>query len=326
MKKNYIIITSIYEPTEAVQLFSQLDDWQLVVVGDTKTPHDWYCPGVIYLSPDDQRNMGSTLIDDLPWKSYSRKMAGYIYAIRNGATLIADTDDDNIPLENWGQNLSFSNKFEKLQHNGFVNIYKYFTEEPIWPRGFPLKQILNSVNPEPAEGQTGFDEIGIFQFLADEDPDVDAIYRLTNNKPIFFNKRTPLKLAFGTICPFNSQNTFFRKETYPLLYLPVHVNFRFTDILRGLVAQPILWAAGFSLGFGEATVIQKRNPHDYLIDFESEIPCYLYPEKIIDVVNRAVSKRNTIIENMLIAYEALVKEKIVTDEEIKCLKSWLSVF
>jgi hypothetical protein len=29
---------------------------------------------------------------------------------------------------------------------------------------------------------------------------------------------------------------------------------------------------------------------------------------------------------MLVAYEALAEEKIVTEEEIKLLKSWLSIF
>lgn len=326
MKSNFVIITSIFNPTEAVQLFARLNDWQLVVVGDSKTPKGWHYPGVVYLSPEDQLNMKSTLIDELPWNTYARKMAGYIYAIRNGAKLIADTDDDNIPCNDWGQNIVFSNHFETIQHDGFINIYKYFTNEPVWPRGFPLNHILNKVLSNPRSSATEDSEIGIWQFLADEDPDVDAIYRLINNTPIIFNKRSPLILSSGTICPFNSQNTFFRKETFPLLYLPVHVNFRFTDILRGLVAQPILWAASYSLCFGHATAIQRRNPHDYLLDFESEIPCYLYPEKIIELVCHDVSAKNSIPENMMSAYEALLKKKIVVKDELKLLKAWLSQF
>jgi len=326
MKTNFVIITSIFKPSEAVQLFAQLNDWQLVVVGDSKTPKDWHYPGVVYLSPEDQLNMKSTLIDDLPWKTYTRKMAGYIYAIQNGAKIIADTDDDNIPYKDWGENIVFSNQFEVIQQNGFINIYKYFTNEHVWPRGFPLKNILNKELSNPKTSNTEESEIGIWQFLADEDPDVDAIYRLTNNTPIIFNKRLPLILASGAICPFNSQNTFFRQETFPLLYLPVYVNFRFTDILRGLVAQPILWAANYSLCFGHATVIQRRNPHDYLLDFESEIPCYLYSEKIIELVYHAVTKKNSIPENMIAAYEALVKENIVIKDEIKLLNAWLSQF
>jgi len=133
-------------------------------------------------------------------------------------------------------------------------------------------------------------------------------------------------LSPGTYCPFNSQNTFFRRETFPLLYLPAFVNFRFTDILRGLVAQPILWAAGYTLGFGHATVIQKRNPHDYLQDFESEIPCYLHPETIVELVSNAVSAEKSISANMIAAYEALHRANVVTERELKLLGSWLELF
>jgi len=325
MKKKFIIITSIYEPSEAIKLFAELEDWQLVVAGDTKTPKEWNFPGVVYLSPKDQENMNSSLIKKIPWKTYSRKMAGYLYAIENGAELIADTDDDNIPYEDWGVNIDLTID-ESIDSKGFVNMYKYYTDLHVWPRGYPLNLILNKSAPKIIENNKYNTKIGIWQFLADEDPDVDAIYRLTNNKPIYFNKRAQIKLEAGTICPFNSQNTFFRKETFPLLYLPVFVNFRFTDILRGLVAQPILWAANYSLAFGHATAIQKRNPHDYLIDFESEIPCYLYPEKIIETVASAISKSNSISQNMMAAYLALYENKIIVMEEIDLLEAWLTNF
>ena len=169
-------------------------------------------------------------------------------------------------------------------------------------------------------------KIGVWQFLADEDPDVDAIYRLTNNEPIYFNKRASLILNEGVCCPFNSQNTYFRSEVFPLLYLPSTVTFRFTDILRGLVAQPILWAAGYRLAFGEATVIQKRNPHNYLNDFESEIPGYLLAEKVVTIGKESVSHNRTIKENLLLVYKALQRENIVTESEIQALKLWLNIF
>ena len=154
-------------------------------------------------------------------------------------------------------------------------------------------------------------------------PDVDAIYRLTNNTPIYFNWRAPLVLAQDACCPFNSQNTYFRKEVFPLLYLPSTVTFRFTDILRGLVAQPILWAAGYHLGFAGATVLQKRNPHDYLKDFESEIPCYLQAEKVVQIAKEAVSPERSISENMLAVYRALSDKGIVSENELEILSCWL---
>jgi hypothetical protein len=187
-----------------------------------------------------------------------------------------------------------------------------------------LKYILGAEPSGATEKE--LTNVGVLQFLADEDPDVDAIYRLTNNTSIYFDKRDPLALDKGVCCPFNSQNTYFRKEVFPLLYLPVTVTFRFTDILRGLVAQPILWAAGFRLGFGEATVIQKRNPHDYLKDFESEIPGYLLAEKVIMIASEQASPDLSIKENLILVYLALEKEKIVGKLELQALILWLQLF
>lgn len=40
MAGKYIVITSIHYPTEAVRRFSEIEDWQVVVVADLKTPKD----------------------------------------------------------------------------------------------------------------------------------------------------------------------------------------------------------------------------------------------------------------------------------------------
>lgn len=319
----YIIITSIFGPTEAVKKFAVLEDWKLVVVGDKKTPVDWNYKNVIYISPDEQLKLYPEFTHNLPWNSYCRKMTGYLYAIKNGAEVIADTDDDNIPYKNWGETISFEGVHKTIKTGAFINVYKEFTADHVWPRGFPLNRILEHTVPDKTKKNS---KIGIWQFLADEDPDVDAIYRLTNNKPIYFEKNDNIILEKNTVCPFNSQNTFFRKELFPLLYLPAFVTFRYTDILRGLVAQPLMWEEGFLLGFGKATVIQKRNPHNYLKDFESEIPCYLYPEKVIEIIKSSIKKKASLKANLLNAYTSLLSEKIINRNEIELLKLWLEIF
>jgi len=324
MKKKYIIITSIFPPTRAVKEFSKFSDWNVIVVGDKKTEQGWTSPNVHFISAKEQEVINSPLSNALPWNSYTRKNIGYTHAISLGAEIIYDTDDDNIPLDNWDRNPSFDVDLEVINKPDFVNMYSFFTEKHVWPRGFPLQNILGST--VSTRNSKEMSKIGVWQFLADEDPDVDAIYRLTNNEPIYFNKRAPLILGEGACCPFNSQNTYFRSEVFPLLYLPSTVSFRFTDILRGLVAQPILWAAGYRLGFGEATVIQKRNPHDYLTDFESEIPGYLLAEQVVTLAKNSVSYDRTIKDNLLSVYKALKGEGIVSEHEIKVLTLWLKTF
>ena len=147
--------------------------------------------------------------------------------------------------------------------------------------------------------------------------------RLTDNTPCWFDAREPVVLGEGTLAPFNSQNTLFRRELFPLLYLPAHVTFRFTDILRGLVAQPILWLYGYRVGFSKATVVQKRNPHDYFKDFISEIPMYQHAEEVPEIVDGALRGSRALADNLYEAYLALERRRIVEKRELEVLGAWL---
>lgn len=319
----FIVITSIFPPTEAIEKFAKMTEWSVILVGDKKTDANWNFPGVTYLSPERQMEIAETFSQLLPWNAYTRKNIGYIYAITQGATVIYESDDDNIPLDNWVNDPKFVSQGEIISNASFVNIYSWFTEKKVWPRGLPLRYVLND---DPFNVKSGEEvKIGVWQYLADEDPDVDAIYRLTVNEPIYFNWREALVLDRNTCCPFNSQNTYFCKDVFPLLYLPSTVTFRFTDILRGLIAQPILWAAGYHLGFAGATVLQKRNPHDYLKDFESEIPCFLSAEITLEIAKKAVKDGKSIPENMTLVYQGLVENGIVSDKELEILSCWLDL-
>ena len=320
--KKFIVITSIFNPTEAVISFSKNTEYELIVAGDKKSPADWKCENVKYLSVNDQKQIGNHLNKVLPFNHYCRKMMGYLDAIYRGADCIVDTDDDNIPKHNWLFPV-FEGKFSYVPGNkGYVNVYQLYTDQKIWPRGLPLQLINKTFNLE--QDLTSSDcKIGIWQGLADEDPDVDAIYRLTSDVPCYFKQRDPIVLGKGTISPFNSQNTLIRKELFPLLYLPTYVTFRFTDILRGLVAQPIMWLYNYHLGFVDATVVQKRNPHDYVKDFISEIPMYQFGEDVVEITTSAITATASIEDNLYNAYEALLKKNIVEAKELEVLSAWL---
>ena len=321
---NVIVVTTIFNATESIRLLSRLPGWQVYVAGDKKTPDNWNCPGVRYLSPADQSESGFRIAADLPWNHYCRKMIGYLTAMRAGASVIVDTDDDNLPKPNWHFPAFDTMAIQVSSNVGWVNVYAYFTRQRIWPRGYPLNLITREERGVASIGSAvSTVRVGIWQGLADEDPDVDAVYRLVDNTPCYFEEREPLVLPEGSICPFNSQNTAFRRELFALLYLPAFVTFRFTDILRGLVAQPIMWAAGYRLGFLGATVIQKRNPHDYMKDFESEIPCYLQGPKVVDVVRSAISVGASVPDNLQVAYEALHRAGIVSRDELGLLDAWI---
>jgi hypothetical protein len=319
-QRRAIIITSIFPPTEAVRAFAQLDA-KVVVVGDEKSPPDWACPGVEYLSPKAQLASEFRLVELLPWNHYARKMVGYLWAARDGASIIFDTDDDNIPLHEWDFPVFDGPFLEVDSDSRFYNVYRHYTDDFVWPRGFPLRLLRHEVQLRREVKQTA---VGVWQGLADGEPDVDAIFRLVSDGSVNFRENDPVTLAAGLVCPFNSQNTAFRKEVFPLLYLPAFVTFRFTDILRSLVAQPILWAAGFRVGFTGPNVYQQRNPHDLLQDFESEVPMYLEGERVVSMACDAVQPAASVQENLRAVYATLAEAGVVSADELLLLDLWLA--
>lgn len=320
-----VVITSIFPPGEAVRRFANLPGWQLIVVADRRTPAAWQQPGACLLSVAQQLQMPFQTVKALPWDHYARKMLGYLWAAREGAQLIAESDDDNLPEPGWDFP-PFEGHFGLLPADrDFINIYRLFTDQPIWPRGLPLARIGDpAARLAREELVDGFSRIGVWQALADDEPDVDAIYRLTANRPCRFAHRAPVVLAEGTLSPFNSQNTAFHRALLPLMYLPAYVNFRVTDILRSYVAQPIMWAAGYRLGFTGPTVCQVRNAHDVMDDFRSELPLYLEAEAMIAAIHTAVRRSASVGDNLHGVYHQLVKQGLVGEQELRLVDAWLT--
>lgn len=62
--KNYIVTTTIFNPSIALKKFSKIRNWKLIVVGDLKTPHHLYkdMRNIIYLSTSDQKKLQKNLL------------------------------------------------------------------------------------------------------------------------------------------------------------------------------------------------------------------------------------------------------------------------
>ena len=129
MIKTPIIITSINHPTEAIKAFAKLDNFELIVVGDLKSPENWKLDNVKFLNVNDQKNTPYKLAKMLPYNHYCRKMLGYLEAFSNMPNKIIDTDDDNIPKIDW-EFPNMEGDFETLQNDlGFTNIYQLYSEK-----------------------------------------------------------------------------------------------------------------------------------------------------------------------------------------------------
>ena len=327
MENTYLIITSIANQEHPIlNQFAEesiTHNIPFIVIGDTKSPDEFNLNGCDFYSIERQKALNFELVKALPVKHYARKNLGYLIAISRGAETIIETDDDNLPLEGFWDNRMKRVKAHLLNYNGWVNVYKYFTEDHIWPRGFALENIKDKL-PE-LENQV-FVDCPIQQGLADENPDVDAIYRLTLPLPITFNKGDNIALSTNSFCPFNSQNTTWFKEAFPLLYLPSYCSFRMTDIWRSFIAQRIAWTCGWPILFHNSTVWQQRNDHDLMHDFQLEMTGYVNNKRIYDFFIELDLKEGigNISINMVQCYEKLVAMDLVDNAEIDLLKLWIN--
>lgn len=244
--------------------------------------------------------------------------------MQNGAEIIIDTDDDNLPREDFWQERKRQNICKLIENKGWVNIYRHFTDSPIWPRGLPLNFINDTIVPYDELNEKEIDA-PIQQGLADEDPDVDAIYRLVNGSKLSFEKRDrSVAIDEGVWSPFNSQNTTWWKDAFPLLYLPSYCSFRMTDIWRSFVAQRIAWVNNWHILFHNPTVWQERNDHDLMKDFTDEIPGYLNNEKICLALGELSLRPGVenLCDNLLTCYEKLIKMNVVGEKELLLIDAW----
>ncbi|MBN1566185.1 MAG: DUF288 domain-containing protein [Anaerolineae bacterium] len=318
--KKFIVITTINSKSAGIERFEQLDDWHIVLVGDRKSPPIESSDRLTFLSVEAQQALGYSIVEVCPYNHYTRKNIGYLYAMQQGADVIYDTDDDNLPYPHWALSPFACNR-QLVGQRRYVNIYRHFTDEAIWPRGYPLDEILQPAAYEVVD--TDEVEIGAWQGLADDDPDVDAIYRLVVGKAIQFEDRESVFLGQEEYCPFNSQNTFWNKKAFPYLYLPATVSFRYTDILRGYLAQYLMWQQGLHLGFTKATVYQERNEHNLIKDFESEVEVYLHTKPIVDLLARSKDLGDPLAA-LRTVYETLVGQRFVQPEELAICKAWVN--
>ncbi|MCJ2095875.1 STELLO glycosyltransferase family protein [Methylobacterium sp. J-072] len=325
MSEHYaVVITSINPPTRAVTEIARDAgrlNAQFIIVGDHKSPPHFSQTGATYLDLEAQVRTGFRYASDAPTQHYARKNIGYLYAIAAGATVLVETDDDNIPRPDFWLPRTATVSARVVEAPTWVNVYRYFHAGLIWPRGLPLDQV-NAPLPDASIANAIY--CPIQQGLADENPDVDAIYRLLLPIPFSFEQAEPVALR-SAWCPFNSQNTTWWPEAFPLLYLPYHCSFRMTDIWRSFVAQRIAYANGWGVLFHAASVFQERNAHDLMRDFAEEVPGYLHNTAIREALEGISLRPGTahIADGMRSCYERLVALDFVGRAELPLLEAWL---
>lgn len=321
------VITTIQLPTGAVRsLAARLGDQEasLIIIGDKKGPPAYDLSGVDFFSLQRQLESRFGLARALPVGHYTRKNVGYLEAIARGAACIYETDDDNAPLPNWTPRVENVDA-RAVDQRGWVNVYRCFSGERIWPRGLPLDALGASfLTAPPLRDLTQRVRAPIQQGLANGSPDVDAIWRLVLDRPFDFDDGPSVLLPAGAWCPFNSQSTWWWPDAYPLLYLPSHCSFRMTDIWRSFIAQRCLWELGLGVVFHAPEVFQDRNEHNLMRDFNDEVPGYQRNRELAQVLTDTALLPGiaAITDNLRRCYESLVAHGFFAAAELDLLTAW----
>lgn len=290
----YIVTTTINPPTLATIKYSRKEDWTLIVVGDTKTPHyEYENLNCIYLSPEYQEKTYPELSDTIGWKSIQRRNIGFVEAYNRGADIVATVDDDNIPYDSWGTNVVVGETVEidfYDTHLGVFDPLSVTEHNQVWHRGYPIE--LVPFRKEVTYGGKLKRKVLVQADLWDGDPDIDAMARLSIKPTVKFGVQD----AYGStsISPFNSQNTFLARDVIPYYSVFPHVG-RMDDIWGGYVLQ---YYFPNSVIYNKASVFQDRNVQDLITNLEKEIMGYRKTSELI----RSLPDWQSIVPKETLAY------------------------
>ena len=274
--KKIIVTTTINNPTEAIEKYDNLEDWELIAIGDKKTPNNYKLKKGHYITPAEQEKFDKKLSDAIGWNCIQRRNFGFIFAKQMGADIVATIDDDNIPYDGWGKNLMIGKSVEVNYFDCPDDVFDPIgatNYEHLWHRGFPLTLIPNR-NYKNKRKKIVTPEVQADFW--DGDPDIDAFCRLEHSPECKFDESF-FPISSNKISPFNSQNTFLKSDLLKDYFMFPHIG-RMDDIWGAYY----LGSLGYTIIYGKPTVYQDRNNHDLINDLKQE---YLGYENNINLVN-----------------------------------------
>lgn len=295
--------------------------------------------------PSIQERLPYEIVRHVPWNHFGRKNLGFMFAIHHGGKVIYDTDDDNEIIARDAALLPHTERVEISTFFNFIhpvnqstetvipttlNPYPFFGASKAWPRGIPLDQVRDSTaDTRTVEVSQGHGrKIGVIQSLANHDPDVDAIYRLSSlSLPFSFSDAEVLAALqpHTLMCPYNAQATLHFQSAFWALLLPITVHGRVSDIWRSYLAQRLFWETGDVVAFASPWVTQFRNPHNYLADFDAEQDLYRKSSAFVEYLTHTWRCQSTL--TLAACFESLYVDMynndILQEGDLKLVRAWL---
>ncbi|XVE75611.1 hypothetical protein DITRI_Ditri12bG0107000 [Diplodiscus trichospermus] len=337
--EKWIVVSVSNYPSDALKKMVKINGWQVLAIGNSKTPKDWSLKGSIFLSLDMQANLGFRVVDHLPYDSYVRKSVGYLFAIQHGAKKIFDADDRGEVIDNdLGKHFDVELVGEgarqevilQYSHDNpnrtVVNPYIHFGQRSVWPRGLPLENVGEIGHEEfytEVFGGKQFIQQGISNGL----PDVDSVFYFTRKSgleafDIRFDEHAPkLALPQGMMVPLNSFNTIYHSSAFWALMLPVSVSTMASDILRGYWGQRLLWEIGGYVAMYPPTVHRYDRIEAY--PFSEEKDLHVNVGRLIKFLVSWRSSKHRLFEKILDLSYVMAEEGFWTEQDLKFTAAWL---
>ncbi|PON57534.1 hypothetical protein TorRG33x02_293720 [Trema orientale] len=335
----WIVVSVSDHPSDSLRKLVKVKKWQVLAIGNSRTPSDWELKGAIFLSLEEQANLGFRVLDHLPYDSYVRKTVGYLFAIQHGAKMIFDADDRaEIVGGDLGKHfdLKLSNVdvmqerilqySRKNPNRTVVNPYVHFGQRSVWPRGLPLENV-GEVGHEEYYNQVFGGMQYIQQGLSNGLPDVDSVFYFTRKLgseafDIRFDELArKVALPQGIMVPVNSFNTLFHSNAFWALMLPVSVSSMASDVLRGYWAQRLLWEIGGSVVVYPPTIYREDKIEAY--PFSEEKDLHVNVGRLIKFLASWRSNKRNLFEKILDLSFAMAKEGFWTEKDLQFTAAWL---
>lgn len=326
-------------PSDLLRNFAKLKGWQVLAIGNSRTPADWKLKGAIFLSLEQQATLGFRVVNYLPYDSYVRKSVGYLFAIQHGAKKIFDADDRgevidgdlgkhfDVELVGEGARQDIMLQYSHENPNRTViNPYIHFGQRSVWPRGLPLENV-GEVSHEEFYTQVFGGKQFIQQGISNGLPDVDSVFYFTRKSgleafDIRFDERAPkVALPQGMMVPLNSFNTMYHSPAFWGLMLPVSVSTMASDVLRGYWAQRLLWEIGGYVAVYPPTVHRYDRIEAY--PFSEEKDLHINVGRLIKFLVSWRSNKHILFENILDLSYKMAEEGFWTDKDVMFTAAWL---
>ena len=127
-----------------------------------------------------------------------------------------------------------------------------------------------------------------------------------------------------TFTPYNAQATLHMSSALWGLLLPITVHGRVSDIWRSYFAQALMWRAGLHLAMAQPWVVQKRNAHNYMGDFEAESNLYYQSGALLEFLSASFRGTEKSIPHLMEhVYIDMYEHGILQLKDVALAQAWL---